>query len=136
MHETSFNKSPLSIGQKIERLRLFRGIKQEYVAMKLGVSQQQVSKIEQQDEIEENLLKQIAEILGVTPEVIKNFDEERITYNINNFYDIHDIEIKDSASNNFVAQQFSPIEKINELYERLLQSEREKVELLKSMQKQ
>jgi transcriptional regulator with XRE-family HTH domain len=131
MQENSFTKKSLNIGQKIERVRLFRGIKQEYLASKLGVSQPQISKIEKQDEIEEELLKQIADILGVSPEVIKNFDDEKITYNINNYYDIHDIEIKDNASSNFVAQQFNPIDKITELYERLLNSEREKNELLK-----
>ena len=131
MEENIYTRKPLSIGQKVERIRMFRGIKQEYLASRLGISQPQVSKIEQQEEIEEDLLKQIADILGVTPESIKNFDDEKITYNINNYYDIHDIEIKDNASNNFVAQQFNPIEKITELYERLLTSEREKIELLK-----
>jgi transcriptional regulator with XRE-family HTH domain len=131
MEENLHTRKPLSIGQKVERIRMFRGIKQEYLASRLGISQPQVSKIEQQEEIEEDLLKQIADILGVTPEAIKNFDDEKITYNINNYYDIHDIEIKDNASNNFVAQQFNPIEKITELYERLLTSEREKIELLK-----
>jgi transcriptional regulator with XRE-family HTH domain len=131
MEENLYARKPLSIGQKVERIRMFRGIKQEYLASKLGVSQPQVSKIEQQEEIEDELLRQIADILGVTPEAIKNFDDEKITYNINNYYDIHDIEIKDNASNNFVAQQFNPIEKITELYERLLTSEREKIELLK-----
>lgn len=129
MEETVFNKKPLSIGQKVERIRTFRGFKQEYLASKLGVSQQTVSKIEQQEEIEEDLLKQIAEALGVTPEVIKNFDEDKITYIINHQYNIYNNEIKDNATNNFV---FNPIEKIAELYERLLTTEREKNELLKN----
>jgi transcriptional regulator with XRE-family HTH domain len=132
MEETIFKKKPLHIGQKIERIRLFRGIKQEYLAKKLGISQQQVSKIEKQETIEDDMLKQIADALGVTTEVIQNFDEDKITYNINNLYEIHDIEIKDNASSNFIAQQFNPIEKISELYERLLRSEREKSELLKN----
>jgi len=130
MEETVFQKKVLHIGQKIERIRVFRGIKQEYLASKLGVSQQTVSKIEQQADIEEELLNQIAEVLGVTPDVIKNFDEERVTYNINNMNDIHDIEIKDNASSNFINQQFNPVEKIIELYERLLESEREKLSIL------
>ncbi|WCT13458.1 helix-turn-helix domain-containing protein [Mucilaginibacter jinjuensis] len=130
MEEQQFSKQRLSMGQKVERIRNFRGIKQEYMANRLGISQSQVSKIEQEEEIGDELLKQIAEILGVTPEAIKNFDDEKITYNINNYYDIHDIEIKDNASSNFVAQQFNPLEKITELYERLLTSEREKLELL------
>ena len=128
MEEAVFNKKPLSLGQKVERIRMFRGFKQEYLASKLGVSQQTVSKIEQQEEIEENLLRQIAEALGVTPEVIRNFDEDKITYVINHQYNIYNNEIKDNATNNFV---FNPIEKIAELYERLLKTEREKNELLK-----
>jgi transcriptional regulator with XRE-family HTH domain len=128
MEETAFIKKPLTIGQKVERIRTFRGFKQEYLASKLGVSQQTVSKIEQQEEIEEDLLKQIAEALGVTPEVIRNFDEDKITYIINHQYNIYNNEIKDNATNNFV---FNPIEKIAELYERLLTTEREKNELLK-----
>lgn len=129
MEDQTFVKKPLSMGQKVERIRVFRGIKQEFLANKLGVSQPQVSKIEQQDEIEESLLNQIAEILGVTPETIKNFDEENLTYHINNQYNFYNTEIKDNATNNFV---FNPIEKIAELYERLLDSEREKNELLKN----
>ena len=128
MEEQVFAKKALSIGQKIERIRTFRGIKQEYLASRLGISQPQVSKIEQQVEIEDELLKQIADILGVTPDVIKNFDEDKITYIINHQYNIYNNEIKDNATNNFV---FNPIEKISELYERLLTSEREKNELIK-----
>ncbi len=129
MEDHLFTRKPLSMGQKVERIRMFRGIKQEYLANKLGISQPQVSKIEQQEEIEESLLNQIAEILGVTPETIKNFDEDNLTYHINNQYNFYNTEIKDNATNNFV---FNPIEKIAELYERLLNSEREKNELLKN----
>ncbi len=136
MEETVFNKKPLSIGQKVERIRTFRGFKQEYLASKLGVSQQTVSKIEQQEEIEDDLLRQIAEALEVTPEAIKNFDEDRITYNIEKMYhihdnefNIHDNEMKDNASGSFNAQQFNSNEKIIELYERLLKSERELFEI-------
>ena len=138
MKENLFTKKPLSIGQKIERVRLYRGIKQEYLANRLGISQPQVSKIEQQEEIEEGLLKQIADILEVTPEAIKTFDDDKITYHINNMYhihdnefNIHDNEMKDNASGSFNAQQFNSSEKIIELYERLLKSERELSELKK-----
>jgi transcriptional regulator with XRE-family HTH domain len=128
--QTSF-RQPIKIGEKIARIRVSRGFKQEVLAAELGISQQAVSHIEQDDKIEDDLLKQIADILGVTPDVIKNFDEQAIIYNINNIYDVHDNEIKDNASNNFVAQQINPVEKIVELYERLLQSERENATLRK-----
>ena len=40
---------------------------------------------------------------------------------------VHDLDADDPS----IAQQFNPLDKIVELYERLLQSEREKIELLK-----
>ena len=95
-------------------------MKQEALAADLGVNQQVISKIEKQEEIEEGLLNQIASVLGISAEVIKDFDVEKAIYNINN---IRDNTFEQGATS--IAQQFNP------LYERLLQSEREKIELLK-----
>ena len=115
------------IGRNIQRVRMYFGVKQEALAADLGITQQEVSKIEQQEEIEEEMLSQIANVLGVSSEVIRDFDVERAIYNINN---IRDNTFEQGATS--IAQQFNPIEKIIELYERLLQSEREKVDLLKN----
>jgi transcriptional regulator with XRE-family HTH domain len=117
-------------GQNIQKLRVFLGVKQETLAADLNISQQAVSKIEQQTEIEEDQLKKIAEALGVSAETIKNFDEEKSIYNINN---IRDNTFAEGCTS--IAQQFNPIEKIVELYERLLKSEREKIEILLNAKK-
>lgn len=109
----------LHIGRKISKLRELRGMKQETLATELGISQQAVSKIEQSAEVEEEALSKIAKILGVTVEGLMHFTEDSVFNNINNFHD-HSIQ-----------NNFNPIEKVIELYERLLQSEREKIELLK-----
>jgi transcriptional regulator with XRE-family HTH domain len=116
------------IGRNVQKVRVHMGIKQEALATDLGISQQEVSKIEKQEEIEEGLLSQIAGVLGVSSEVIREFDVERAIYNINNNY--HDAKISEGGT--AIALQINPIEKIVELYERLLQSEREKIEILKS----
>ena len=113
----------LHIGRKISKLRELRGIKQETLATELGISQQAVSKIEQSAEVEEEALEKIAKVLGVTVEGLKHFTEDSVFNNINNFHD-------QSIQNNF-----NPIEKVIELYERLLASEKEKVELLKNQGK-
>ena len=104
------------------------GVKQEALATDLGISQQEISKIEKEEEIENSLLSQIANVLGVAPEVIRDFDVERAIYNINN---IRDNTFEQGSTS--IAQQINPIDKIVELYERLLQSEREKVEILKKV---
>jgi len=124
---------PNHIGYKIGRIRELRGLKQEFIAHELSVSQQTISKIEQSETVEDQILEQIAKILGVTPEGIKNFSEDAV-FNIigNNFSD------NSSNQNNYLCT-INPIEKIIQLYdekiallERLLQSEREKNELLKN----
>jgi len=108
-----------TIGRKIERIRMLKGIKQETLASKLGTTQGAISKIEQSKEIDPAKLKQIADALEVSVEAIENFSEEAAINNIQNtFYD--------NAVQNF----FNPIEKIVELYERLLESERQRNELL------
>ncbi|OJW84158.1 MAG: hypothetical protein BGO69_11850 [Bacteroidetes bacterium 46-16] len=114
------------IGKKIERIRSLRGIKQETLAAALNMSQGAVSKLEQSETIEDEKLKLIAEALGVSVDAIKNFDENAIL-GTSNFFNSH---FQDNAA--AVINQFNPIEKIVELYERLLESERQKNELLEA----
>jgi len=117
------------IGRKISRIRELRGMKQEALAIELGVSQQTVSNIEKSNSIEEDLLAQVAEILGVTPEAIENFSEEAVFNIINNTFQ------DSSSNNNNYMCTINPIEKIIELYERLLEAEKSKVEILENLLK-
>ena len=116
-------------GRNIKRFREMLGIKQEGLAYELGDdwNQKKVSLLEQKEEIDEALLEQVARVLKVPVEAIKNFDEEAAIVNIQNNYE---------GSNNQGANMnyrctFNPLDKVVELYERLLASEKEKVELLK-----
>lgn len=129
MTETTERVRSKHHGKNLQRIRVYLGVKQEALALDLGVSQQEISKVEQQTKIDEALLGKIAETLGVSTDLIKDFDEEKAVYNINNFRD-NTLEGGATA----IAQQFNPIEKIVELYERLLKSEKEKTELLKNKQ--
>ena len=117
------------MGTNLQRIRVYLGVKQDTLATEVGLSQQTISKIEQQEEIEEESLLKIAEALGVSPELIRSFDEEKAVYNINN-HNYREATINEGAAP--VVQQINPVEKIVELYERLLQSEREKIELLRN----
>ena len=99
--------------------------------------QQAVSKLEQSENIEEEALERIAKVLGVSADAIRHFNEETVINNIQNNYE-------GSSSNYSGLYQctFNPIDKLIEvldenkkLYERLLESEKEKVELLKKQAK-
>jgi transcriptional regulator with XRE-family HTH domain len=112
------------IGRKISKIRELRGMKQEALAQALGISQQSVSVIENSEEVEQAMLERIATALEVSVEGIKHFTEEAVFNNINNFHD-------QSIQNNF-----NPIEKVVELYERLLASEKEKFSYLEKLFKE
>ncbi|HEY0895014.1 MAG TPA: helix-turn-helix transcriptional regulator [Sphingobacteriaceae bacterium] len=123
------------IGRKISRIRELRGIKQETLAAELGVSQQAVSKMEQSEKIEAEVLEKVAKALGVAVDAVKNFSDEAVFNYFNNFSD-QSVNQGPIGSNNVC--NFNPLDKLVEayeenkrLYERLLQSEREKTELLR-----
>ena len=102
------------VGRNLQRIRVYLGMKQEALASDLGVSQQEISKIEKQDEIEDGLLTKIAEVLGISTDVIKDFDVEKAICNINNY---KDATISPGATATVYAahtQQINPLEKVVE----------------------
>lgn len=122
-------ETTLHLGKKISRMRELRGMKQETLAAELGISQQAVSKIEQSADVEDDALERIAKILGVTPDAVRNFSEEAVFNYFNNFSD-NSINQGPIGAHNTC--NFNPLDKVVELYERLLKSEQEKVEILKN----
>jgi len=81
--------------------------------------------------IEEPLLGQVDSVLKVPVEAIKNFDEEAAINIVSNTF--HDFKDNAIASAMNYQCSFNPIDKIVELYEKLVASEKEKTELLKKM---
>jgi len=116
-------------GRNVKRFREMLGMKQEALAYELGEdwNQKKISVLEQKEIIDDPLLEQIAALLKVPVEAIKNFDEEAAINVIGNNY--HD----NSTSNVNYHCTFNPIDKIIELYEALVKSEKEKVELLQKL---
>jgi len=126
--ETGTNEK-IHQGKNVKRFREMLGIKQEAFATELGEdwNQKKVSLLEQKETIEDDLLQQVAKVLKVPVEAIKNFDEEAAIHNIQNNYDSSVINAGPSINYKCT---FNPIDKIVELYEALVKSEKEKVELL------
>ena len=118
------------IGRKISRIRELRDMKQEALAIALGTSQQTISSIENSETIDDARLAEIAKALGVTPEAIKNFSEENMINFFNTFNEAVNNSHFASTNNNCT---FNTIDKIVELYERLVQAEKDKVEYLEKI---
>ncbi|MFH6986529.1 helix-turn-helix domain-containing protein [Flavobacterium collinsii] len=121
---------PKHIGRNISRIRELRGMKQEALAIAIGVSQQSVSNIEGSEIVDDEKLAKIAEVLGVSAEAIKNFSDEAVLNIIGNTY--HDSNVVNGSA---YSCNFNPLDKVVELYERLVQAEKEKVEYLEKLLK-
>lgn len=131
--ETKDYTNMLHMGRKIERVRRLRGMTQTELGEALNISKQAISKMEQTEHIDDERLDGIAAALGVTVEGLKKFNEETVLYNTINFYE--NCGVKTSAvSNNHTFNNF-PIEQAIEMFEKLLQKEREKYEEVKKGKK-
>lgn len=127
---------PKHIGRNISRIRELRGMKQEALAVAMGVSQQTVSNMEGSETVDEEKLQAIAEVLGVTSEGIKNFSEEAVI----NYFNTFNETVSNSNFGHNNTCTFNPLDKLVEayeenkkLYERLVQAEKEKVEYLEKL---
>lgn len=128
----SIATKPKHIGRNISRIRELRGMKQEALAFAIGLSQQSVSNIEGSENVDDEKLTAIAEVLGVSAEAIKNYSDETVLNVINNTFTSND----NSTINGVNLQpNFNPLDKILELYERLVQVEKEKIEYLERLLK-
>lgn len=96
---------------------------QEVLADKIGVSQATLSGYEKKDELEPEVLEKVTKALDIPIEAITELNEGT---SINIFSGTW----QDNASGNVQNQTFNPIDKIVELYERLLKAEQEKVAML------
>lgn len=120
-------------GRNVKRIREILGVKQDVIANSLGLSQQAVSQLEQKQEIDLTVLEKLAKTLGVSEEAIKHFSEDATIQIFSNTY--HDHAASVQYNFNPVDKWLEAIEENRKLYERLLQSEREKNELLQRMLK-
>jgi len=121
-------------GRNIKRFREMMGIKQEALAHELGAdwSQKKISLLEQKEEVEEELLRQVGEILRIPVEAFQNFDEEQAITVISSTFNDNSSVVNNNPT-------FHPIDKLIQLheekialYERML---KEKDEMMARMER-
>ncbi|KAF2079554.1 helix-turn-helix domain-containing protein [Flavobacterium sharifuzzamanii] len=123
------------IGRKISRIRELKDMKQEALAQALGTNQQSISAMENSETIDDAKLAEVAKALGVTVEAIKNFTEENMINYFNSYYD-NSTSTGINGMFNPTHCTFNPLDKVVELYERMLQAEKEKNEYLEKLLKE
>lgn len=122
-------------GRNIKRFREMLGMKQEALAFELGEdwTQKKVSQLEAKEKIETDILEQVARILKIPAEAIQNFDVEQAVNFISNTVNNSDHATGNSLYN--YQPTFNPIDKMVELYERMLEQQKEMIDKLESILK-
>ncbi|NMR34942.1 helix-turn-helix transcriptional regulator [Chryseobacterium aquaticum] len=111
------------IGNNIKNIRELKNLTQEFVAEKLDISQSAYSRLEKGEiKISKEKLVQIAEVLEVKPEDIKEFDGQKY---FNSFNNVSDSNIESIVS----GMGSEEIELIKKLYE-------DKIALMEQLMKQ
>ena len=135
---TTDSSNKVHHGHNIKRFREMFGMKQEALAIELGEewSQKKVSRLEENEIIDDEILKQVSDILKVPVDAIKSFSED-VAHNFFNSFNDHSVN---HVVGNYGTYNVNPIDKLIELvdenkklYEQLLASEREKNQLLQRM---
>jgi len=117
-------------GLQISRYRISINMRQEELGVLMDVTQQTVSNWEQTPQLDDELFAEIAAKMGIDPEKLRIFNPPTGTY-----YHIQEVkesavisEMKDSAVCNVnpLQELLRAKEEIQNLYERLLEAEKEK----------
>ena len=122
-------------GRNVKRFREMLGIKQDVLAYELGDdwNQQKVSLLEQKETIDTPLLQQISAALKIPAEAIQNFDEEQAINVISNTINNNDNATMTNPAVFNYQPSFNPVDKMVELYERMLQQQKEMIDELKKL---
>jgi transcriptional regulator with XRE-family HTH domain len=135
MMETA--ESRVHQGRNVKRFREMCGLKQEALALELGAdwNQKRISLLEAKEEIEPEILKQVADVLKMPVEAFTKLDDDGAINIIANTVTNHDQSalVYYHPVINPMEKWIEALEENKKLYERLLQSEREKVELLERL---
>ncbi|OCA78599.1 transcriptional regulator [Chryseobacterium contaminans] len=132
MSYTDMQNKKIHQGRNIKRFREMLGIKQEALAFELGDdwNQKKISLLEQKETVESDILAQVAKILKVPAEAIENFDEENAINIISNTASFDNCQQPAFFNNQ---PTFNPLDKMVELYERMLQQQKEMIEKLERL---
>jgi transcriptional regulator with XRE-family HTH domain len=129
-------------GENIKSIREIRKMKQETLAELMGDdwTQKKISLLEGKENIEPELLEQAAKALNTSVDAIKNYDPEAVIQFITNNFTFNDQSINQGggSTNNYCTfnaldELMEAMEENKKLYERLLQAEREKVEMMREL---
>lgn len=109
---------------KIKKIREIKGFSQEYIASKLEITQNTYSKIERgETKITLDKLNDICKALEISLDLLFNFNDRMVFNNCN----------QTGNFGEYSTYVFNSIDKISELYERIIDSKNNEIERLQKI---
>jgi transcriptional regulator with XRE-family HTH domain len=132
METTLKNNKSEHIGYNVRRIREISGKKQYELAEACGLTQKQLSRLENSESINDRQLKVISEKLGVTSEFIRNFRDEPAIKIVQ-----HDITLQDNATKNYLGYQNinNPVDEFIEFFEKFIQKDKNATQSIEKISK-
>lgn len=139
MEAVAEKKKKVHHGRNIRIVRTSQNVTQEDLAFRLNLSQSKVSALELDEVIEDAVLDKFAAALNVPVNFLKNFEPEEVI----NSYNVYENEITMTQTENsqgdinvqkIIEKEeniYNPIDKVSELYERLLKEKDKQIDELK-----
>ena len=139
MEAVAEKKKKVHHGRNIRIVRTSQNVTQEDLAFRLNLSQSKVSALELDEVIEDAVLDRFATALNVPVNFLKNFEPEEVI----NSYNVYENEITMTQAENsqgdinvqkIIEKEeniYNPIDKVSELYERLLKEKDKQIDELK-----
>lgn len=115
-------------GANVRRWREWRNINQDVLADRIGVSQATLSSYEKKEKLEQETLLKLAKALDIPIEAITELNDGASINIVANTFDNYSSAVNWQPT-------FNPMDKIVELYDKLLQTEKEKVAMLEEILK-
>lgn len=120
-------------GYNVQRLCEIMGVSTNDLAERTGLTPDAITKLENKEVIDEKVLDKISKALNIPAEAIKNYRDEASVNIVSNTFD----NSPSSVGYQYQCEcTFHPVDKIVELYERMLKTEQEKIALLEEALKQ
>lgn len=113
-------------GANVRRWREWRNTNQDVLAELIGVSQATLSGYEKKDKLDLDILEKIAKALNIPLEAITELESGASINIVANTFDNFSSAVNWQPT-------FNPIDKIVELYDKLLETEKEKIKLLEDI---
>ncbi|MGL5706287.1 MAG: helix-turn-helix domain-containing protein [Tannerellaceae bacterium] len=120
-------------GANVRRWREWRNINQDVLAEMIGVSQATMSGIEKKETIDTETVEKLAKALDIPVEAITELTKENSVNIFSGSWNDQATLQQNIGGTATVAPTFNPIDRVAELYERLLKSEQEKISLLQEV---